>query len=88
MVTSGSQAGLEIDEAETLPREASQDLSQVLDPVGDVVETGSPAGQESPHGGVGTQGFEKFDGPCEGDADPLRLQNFRSGTGGPGQGLK
>ena len=55
--------------------------AKVAGPVGDVVESGPPAGQESTHRRVGVQGLQEFQVAHEGDADTLLREGLGPGTG-------
>lgn len=85
LVATSAGPGLGVDEPEALVGQAGQGPGEVGDPVGDVVKAGSPPGQESPDGGVGSQGLEDFQGAHEADPDSLVMELLHRGTRIPGE---
>lgn len=79
-VTFRAGPGFCIDEANPLGLQALELGGDVVDAVGEVVQTGSATFEEAGDGGIGTEGLEELDGPDEGDPDALRFQGLGRGT--------
>jgi len=75
-----STARLFVDEPEAFRAQAGQVRPQVVGTIGDMVETGAPAGQKPADGGIGCEGLQELYGPRERDADALGVQGFGLGT--------
>jgi hypothetical protein len=79
-VTTGSGTGCAVDEFDPLRCELGEVGFKIVRAVGDVMERGPTAVEESSDAGFGTQGFEKLYGAYERDADTLRLEGLGWGT--------
>jgi hypothetical protein len=87
-VAEGARTGFGVDELESIRAESREVLLEIAGTVGDVVQPGAGALEESADAGVRRQGFEELQlRSDETDPDALGLQGLDRGTSVAGHGF-
>lgn len=79
-VAPGTGARPGVDEFDPRRGESVEFGLDVVAAIGDVMEGGAAALDETPDAGIGMEGFEQFDVPAERNPDTLAFQGLRVGT--------
>lgn len=91
-VALGARARGVVDQVEATAREVGEGGLDVVDAVGDVVETGAAPGEESCHRVIGGERLDELDLRCAGadeaDGHALGRDRLDWGRGGAGQGFE